>query len=220
MTEKHNTKTIEDLAEVLHSDLPEDGYDDEFPDYSGTKYREAKQTLEEKYAERGLAFDDNGFMDNIPTQAFGWVDGYRFYFRLRGGSAVLRVGERDIQAAERRRDEEIARLEADLERKRAEGAEEDSMYTLLTRVMLDQRRRETFAVDDQDIPDHVFYRAACEYGDWLNASLGSNENTVDLFSRLMESLEPVVDEPADDDSANNASNEDIGDSENTGDDEG
>lgn len=57
--------------------------------------RDAKKVvelrLEEKYAERGLKFTF-GFRGSIPTQAFGTIDGYLFYFRYRGDYAQLRVG--------------------------------------------------------------------------------------------------------------------------------
>lgn len=51
--------------------------------------------LEEKYAERGLIFTSS-FEGLAPIQAYGYLDGMRFYFRLRGGEASLRVGEYDL----------------------------------------------------------------------------------------------------------------------------
>jgi hypothetical protein len=51
--------------------------------------------LEEKYADRGLVFT-SPFEGLAPIQAFGHLDGMRFYFRLRGGEASLRVGEYDL----------------------------------------------------------------------------------------------------------------------------
>lgn len=47
--------------------------------------------LEEKYADRGLKFT-SPFEGLAPIQAYGHLDGKRFYFRLRGGDASLRVG--------------------------------------------------------------------------------------------------------------------------------
>lgn len=51
--------------------------------------------LEEKYADRGLKFT-SAFEGFAPIQAYGHLDGKRFYFRLRGGDASLRVGVYDL----------------------------------------------------------------------------------------------------------------------------
>lgn len=51
--------------------------------------------LEEKYADRGLKFT-SPFEGLAPIQAHGHLDGKRFYFRLRGGEASLRVGVYDL----------------------------------------------------------------------------------------------------------------------------
>lgn len=51
-------------------------------------------SLEEKYSDRGLQFT-SPFEGFAPIQAYGHLDGKRFYFRLRGGDASLRVGVYD-----------------------------------------------------------------------------------------------------------------------------
>lgn len=51
--------------------------------------------LEEKYADRGLKFT-SPFEGLAPIQAYGHLDGNRFYFRLRGGDASLKVGVYDL----------------------------------------------------------------------------------------------------------------------------
>jgi hypothetical protein len=53
------------------------------------------KTLEAKYADRGLVFT-SPFEGFAPIQAYGHLDGKRFYFRLRGGEASLRVGIYDL----------------------------------------------------------------------------------------------------------------------------
>lgn len=53
------------------------------------------QTLEAKYADRGLSFT-SPFEGLAPIQAYGHIDGKRFYFRLRGGYASLQVGVYDL----------------------------------------------------------------------------------------------------------------------------
>lgn len=55
---------------------------------------EVVTVLEGKYADRGLKFT-SPFEGLAPIQAYGHLDGKRFYFRLRGGSASLRVGVYD-----------------------------------------------------------------------------------------------------------------------------
>lgn len=50
--------------------------------------------LEGKYADRGLVFTSPFEGANL-VQAFGHLDGMRFYFRLRGGEASMRVGVYD-----------------------------------------------------------------------------------------------------------------------------
>jgi hypothetical protein len=47
--------------------------------------------LEEKYSDRGLKFT-RGFSGSAPVQAWGIIDGYRFYFRYRSDVASIRIG--------------------------------------------------------------------------------------------------------------------------------
>lgn len=63
--------------------------------------------LEEKYADRGLKFT-SPFEGLAPIQAYGHLDGKRFYFRLRGGEASLRVGVYDkaLEVEEKKRQNE------------------------------------------------------------------------------------------------------------------
>lgn len=68
--------------------------------------------LEDKYADRGLVFTSPFEGANL-VQAFGHLDGYRFYFRLRNGEASLRVGafDRSTEASKvQRRRESLNRL--------------------------------------------------------------------------------------------------------------
>lgn len=60
--------------------------------------------LEEKYSDRGLKFT-SPFEGLAPIQAYGHLDGKRFYFRLRGGDASLKVGTYDLalEIAEKKR---------------------------------------------------------------------------------------------------------------------
>lgn len=51
----------------------------------------AVSNLESKYSHRGLQFE-TGFLGSVPVQAYGHLDGMRFYFRFRHDSARLDLG--------------------------------------------------------------------------------------------------------------------------------
>lgn len=65
--------------------------------------------LEEKYSNRGLKFT-SPFEGFAPIQAYGHLDGKRFYFRLRGGDASLRVGVYDKVIEVEQKKQRIERL--------------------------------------------------------------------------------------------------------------
>lgn len=70
--------------------------------------RALEKALEEKYADRGLKFT-SGFRGSYPVQAFGIIDGYRFYFRYRNDGAAIRIGfiAEDRAAREYQRDMKV-----------------------------------------------------------------------------------------------------------------
>lgn len=47
--------------------------------------------LETRYSDRDLKFTES-FRGSVPVQAWGYMDGYRFYFRFRGDVGSLSVG--------------------------------------------------------------------------------------------------------------------------------
>lgn len=55
---------------------------------------DAEAYLENKYASRGLKFEEMGFFGSHPLQADGVIDGLEFYFRFRFNTAFLSVGEK------------------------------------------------------------------------------------------------------------------------------
>lgn len=65
--------------------------------------------LEERFADRGLKFSHE-FYGAMPVQAFGWVDGERFYFRFRRNTALLVRGMVDEETAQRIHDQHISRF--------------------------------------------------------------------------------------------------------------
>lgn len=60
---------------------------------------QAVSALEVEFKDRGLKFT-SGFQGLEPIQAYGHIDGLRFYFRERGGRASLNVGPYDRKLEE------------------------------------------------------------------------------------------------------------------------
>jgi hypothetical protein len=58
--------------------------------------QEIVQVLEKLYAHRGLKFT-TVFEGLEPVQAYGDIDGMRFYFRERGNISSLKVGQYDVE---------------------------------------------------------------------------------------------------------------------------
>jgi hypothetical protein len=58
--------------------------------------QETVQVLEKLYSHRGLKFT-TVFEGLEPVQAYGDIDGMRFYFRERGGISSLKVGKYDVE---------------------------------------------------------------------------------------------------------------------------
>lgn len=92
--DKNNSYTaLRELFDVL--DAPTPGYSKEQRKADAAAFRaqvdEAVAELEAKFADRGLRFTE-GFRGACPMQAYGWIDGERFYFRYRSDIATLRVG--------------------------------------------------------------------------------------------------------------------------------
>lgn len=124
---------------------------------------EAVTVLEGKYADRGLKFT-SPFEGLAPIQAYGHLDGKRFYFRLRGGSASLRVGVYDKA----------------IEVEKKKDTNERLGYPVI-----------------QNIPkesDPDLYPTMMEFESFTSSDKGK---MVDLFSFLVETLEPVPDLPRD-----------------------
>lgn len=113
--------------------------------------------LEEKYSDRGLKFT-SPFEGLAPIQAYGHLDGKRFYFRLRGGDASLRVGVYDkaIEVAHKKH------------------RNESFGYTIVTNIPKES--------------DKELYPTVIQFESYVDASKGK---MVELFSVLMDTLEPV-----------------------------
>lgn len=114
-------------------------------------------SLEEKYSDRGLKFT-SPFEGFAPIQAYGHLDGKRFYFRLRGGEASLRVGvyDKDIEVAQKKH------------------RNESFGYTLVPNIPKES---------DKDL-----YPTVIQFESYTGSG---KHKMVELFSILMDTLEPV-----------------------------
>lgn len=121
--------------------------------------------LEEKYADWGLKFT-SPFEGFAPIQAYGHLDGKRFYFRLRGGDASLRLGVYDlaIEVAEKQHRNE--------------------------RLGLPANSSEVFKVPKES--DKDLYPTIIQFESY---AASNKRKMVELFSILVETLEPVPTEP-------------------------
>lgn len=151
--------------------------------------------LEEKYSDRGLLFT-TPFLGCVPVQAYGHVDGQRFYFRFRSNWGSLRVGpyERELEElhALRLNEDRKARQQKRLQEAQAKSATEDNTFDVAG--WLDEREEQ---VVEEDNPHFMPTRITAAVGqegsdpeDVYNGSLTDDE-AFDMFSHLLENLRPV-----------------------------
>ncbi|WIE81073.1 hypothetical protein [Curtobacterium sp. MCSS17_016] len=162
--------------------------------------RPTKQVLalEAKYADRGLRFgrDREGRvagMGSVPVQAFGHIDGQRFYFRFRRDDASIRVGPFDEalelalwERGEQVRKDRLAKLEASGERYDDDGRE-SFMW------LFDSRPSVAPSADDASFAPSRTTAVAAEWDIFNDPYLGTLEDDQfeQLFTRLIDALEPV-----------------------------
>jgi len=151
--------------------------------------------LEAKYADRGLRFDRGhegrvAGMGSVPVQAFGRLDGQRFYFRFRGDCAQLRIGPFDqaLEDAVWERGEQVrlvrlAKLEESGDKFNDDGSL--SMSWLLN----DRPERKPAADDHGFSPRRVTASSIAEkvFNDPYLGSL-TDEQFQDLFTGLADNL--------------------------------
>ena len=143
--------------------------------------------LEEKYADRGLKFT-TPFVGGVPVQAFGHIDGMRFYFRFRGNWANLRVGPYDREIEELR----TMRINEDIAARRKEreaaGEKED-----IVSMIFDRDETVPEESDPAFMPHITAAAAGCEGpipGDDYNGDLTPEED-FEIFSKLADNLIPI-----------------------------
>jgi hypothetical protein len=151
--------------------------------------------LEAKYSSRGLKFTQP-FHGACPVQAYGHIDGIRFYFRFRGNWGSLKVGpyNREIEELYAMRLQEDSNMRKLRAQKRFASGE------------INQRQFE-FSTEFEDIRDlaiveesasnfypHIISKvSSCEGhtpGDDYNGYL-DNKEAYDMFSQLVDSLEDI-----------------------------
>lgn len=106
-----NSGKAADLLADLHA--LDDLLDASDEDMDAEVLREAEEmkavcaVLEEAFPETGLRFT-SAFRGIMPVQAYGWILGQRFYFRFRGDTATLVVGNVDPVKAEAEFERKVA----------------------------------------------------------------------------------------------------------------
>jgi hypothetical protein len=147
--------------------------------------RNVFHAIEERLSDRGLKFEDRG-LGFVPVQAFGRIDGQRFYFRFRGDTASLTVGTFDeaLELAEW-----LWRKENDV----TYGAQltaEDANHLMFGMLIAQSNR--TLETDLNFIPTRVTAWAVADdvTGEPYNGSLELDEFAT-LFERLVSELVPV-----------------------------
>lgn len=146
--------------------------------------------LEVKYADRGLRFTA-AFYGACPVQAYGHLDGLRFYFRFRGNLGQLRLGPYDQELEDlsfkRSSEQSTARIkEADADL--ATGAINAQEY--MWRTLISSHDKMVTELDDDFHPTRIAKRSWVEgidSEDIYNGYLDNNE-AFEMFSTLADSL--------------------------------
>lgn len=143
----------------------------------------AAAILEEKFAERGLKFTAR-FEGNIPLVAYGRLDGLPFYFRYRGDCGQLRLGHPNPQENLNRYIHDLSSALALAERlKKANQSETDEPFF---------PRSVSIRRTDPDRLFPYFIKKYAIISDYLGAPYASyldSDETIDLFTKLVENLE-------------------------------
>lgn len=149
--------------------------------------KDVSRQLEADYADRGLKFTVD-IIGAVPVQAWGHIDGLRFYFRFRGNVAQLRVGPY-VHEFEKLY---AQRVNEDIAKRNEEYEKQDRSDRELLRSL--QREEQVVREDAVDfIPHHVAKYSFLEGSDpedIYNGSL-SPEEAYETFSKLIDTLEDV-----------------------------
>lgn len=163
-------------------------------------HREATQAvvedLETTFADRQLKFTVP-FCGSIPVQAWGYMDGVRFYFRFRRDFGALRLGIADPEyyvkinnLKNKREAEQLAKLEDELETGKLTKAEYDEWLDFYTRFNRTKDEKVPELDDPQFYPTHIKRDSSIrEYtGEQYEGAL-TPAQMKDLFTKLVNLLE-------------------------------
>lgn len=151
--------------------------------------------LEAKYADRQLKFSVP-FSGSIPVQAFGYIDGYRFYFRFRHDCASLRAGiaspEYYVRINTNRKERELSRLaklEDDLATGKITRAEYDEELDFFSLFKKDEDEKAPEFDDTHFYPTHIKEQSEVDNytGEPYEGSLTAPQMN-DVFTRLVDNL--------------------------------
>lgn len=158
-------------------------------DIAGKRRVEAR--LEEKYADRGLKFT-RGFSGSSPVQAWGVIDGYRFYFRYRTDAASIRIGFIAEDRAEREYERDMKFHKERIARSEAREALTGELDTSLSNALFLLEPKLNVADGVTDYPSSIRKQAYVSgvFNDPWNGQL-SPEQAEYIFVRLIENLEDV-----------------------------
>ena len=149
--------------------------------------------LEAKYASRGLKFTQP-FAGMVPVQAYGHLDGLRFYFRFRSNWGTLRLGSYDKEFEElyalRLNEDRLARIEKDRVRSIAAG-EEDFQVDWFDQNEILAETDGPFYYPHNTIKSSSLQGADPE--DHYNGCL-TNDEAYNMFSVLVDTLTDVSEE--------------------------
>lgn len=147
----------------------------------------AVSNLESKYSHRGLQFE-SGFLGSLPVQAYGHLDGMRFYFRFRHDSARLDLGVYDAEKeeADYQRDlknEQVRKEQADKDLAAGEITEMDHMFWTMSTASKVEEDDENYYPNPvlKSVSIHAY--TGEPYAGWLDG-----KQAEDLFSQLADRL--------------------------------
>lgn len=152
--------------------------------------------LEAQYADRELKFTES-FRGSIPVQAWGYMDGYRFYFRFRGDIGSLSIGIanpeyyvriNDLRA--KRETRKLAQLEEGLKTGTLTKAEYDEEMDFFSHFGKSEDEKVPDFDDPRFYPTHIKKSSmVLNYtGERYEGAL-TPEQMLDLFTKLVDSLE-------------------------------
>jgi hypothetical protein len=155
--------------------------------------RAVVERLEARFADRGLSFT-LPFGGDYPVQAFGHLDGMRFYFRYRWGGASIKMGpyDREIEELHSLRGHEGRLEHLAKDRARFEAGEISEQDYRFSQIMAEKAD----PVAKESDPDYYPHRTAAHASlrDPADNSLKgdlTSEECEQFFAQLIENLIPV-----------------------------